>query len=131
MPGIIILLVGIGVMIALSITIRLIETEQTRKNFAALTPAELAAFNENEAKRKQLQVLSEQYGSTNSELFCPHCQTKGKVRAKGIKKKTGISGGKATAAVLTGGVSLLATGLSKKEDFTECHCDNCGSTWSF
>jgi hypothetical protein len=41
----------------------------------------------------------------------------------------GVSGGKATGAVLTGGVSMLATGLSRKEGTTEMSCGNCGTRW--
>jgi len=67
----------------------------------------------------------------NLEMICPHCQTKGMVYTKQVKKKKGISGGKATAAVLTAGFSILATGLSRKEKSTEAHCDNCGATWHF
>jgi hypothetical protein len=71
------------------------------------------------------------FGSLSPRMVCPHCQTKGTVRAKTIQRKAGISGGKATAAALTGGISLLATGLSRKERVTQAHCDNCGSTWKF
>jgi hypothetical protein len=67
----------------------------------------------------------------NPNLVCPHCQTKGKVWTEQVKRKKGISGGKATAALLTGGLSLLAFGLSKKDLVTEAHCDNCGSMWHF
>lgn len=65
----------------------------------------------------------------NPNLVCPHCQTKGKVRTEQVKKKKGISGGKATAAIFTLGWSLLATGLAKKDRVTKAHCDNCGMTW--
>ena len=47
------------------------------------------------------------------------------------KELKGISGAKATGAVLTLGWSLLATGLSRKEQATQAHCSNCGSTWDF
>jgi hypothetical protein len=50
-----------------------------------------------------------------SRLVCPHCQTAGSVTARVVTRKKGVSGGKATGAVLTGGVSMLATGLSRKE----------------
>ncbi|MDR3572306.1 MAG: hypothetical protein P4L50_00455 [Anaerolineaceae bacterium] len=70
-------------------------------------------------------------GELNQVMVCPHCQTKGKVRTKAIEKKAGISGGKATAAVLTGGVSVLATGLSRSEGATQAHCDECNNTWAF
>lgn len=41
----------------------------------------------------------------------------------------GISGGKATGAVLTGGISVLATGLSRKEKGAQLHCGSCQVTW--
>jgi hypothetical protein len=72
-----------------------------------------------------------QFGFQNSTMVCPHCQTKGMIRTKRVEKKSGVSGGKATAAVLTGGVSLLATGLSRKEDLTQAHCEKCKNTWTF
>ena len=34
-------------------------------------------------------------------------------------------------AILTGGISMLATGLPRKEVSTEAHCNNCRSTWQF
>jgi len=71
------------------------------------------------------------YGQPNPELVCPHCDKKGFVLTMPIKKKAGISGGKATAAVLTGGVSVIATGLSRKDAQTQAHCKNCSSTWYF
>ncbi len=72
-----------------------------------------------------------QFGKINEQLVCPHCQIKGKVRTTQRETNNGISGGKATGAILTGGVSLLATGLSKKGQCTQAHCDSCNSTWSF
>lgn len=63
------------------------------------------------------------------QIVCPHCNTRGRVRTKRVKVKRGISGGKATGAVFTGGVSLLATGLSRKVKATEAKCRNCGVTW--
>jgi hypothetical protein len=67
----------------------------------------------------------------NRQMTCPHCQVKGKILTKQVTMKAGISGGKATGAILTGGLSLLATGLSRKETLTEAYCDNCSSTWHF
>ena len=46
-----------------------------------------------------------------------------------VMKTKGVSGGKATAALLTGGFSLLAVCLSMKETQTQVHCDNCNNTW--
>ena len=66
-----------------------------------------------------------------TQIICPQCQVAGQVSTKRIKEKVGVSGGKATAAVVTRGVSLLATGLSRKKDVTRAHCANCGSDWDF
>ena len=66
-----------------------------------------------------------------SALICPHCQTRGFVTTRPNKAKVGVSGGKATAAVLTGGWSLLAVGLSRKQAMTSADCSHCGSTWTF
>lgn len=72
-----------------------------------------------------------QWGPRNIMMVCVHCQTKGYIRTKAVKRKKGVHGGKATGAILTGGLSLLVTGLSRKENLTQSHCDNCGSTWEF
>ena len=72
-----------------------------------------------------------QHGERNSQLICPHCQEKGKIRTKSVVQKKGVSGGKATAALLTGGASLLVAGLSRKENATAAHCDNCNCDWVF
>lgn len=71
------------------------------------------------------------YGQLNPQMVCPHCQEKGNVHTKQVKQKAGISGGKVTGALLTGGLSILGTGLSRKVKVTEAHCTNCNSTWHF
>lgn len=76
-------------------------------------------------------IKLKKWGTLNSELICPHCQAKGMVLTKHVEIKKGISGAKATGAILTAGVSLLATGLSRKEGQTQAHCENCSSTWIF
>jgi len=73
----------------------------------------------------------QQYGHRVTAMLCPHCATKGGVRTKPVTLKKGISGGKATAAIFTGGLSLFATGLSRKEENTQAHCSKCGNTWTF
>ena len=85
--------------------------------------------SQKEAYRTQ-QLLKSQ-GPVFPMLICPHCQTKGQVRTIHVKRKKGISGAKATGAVLTMGFSMLATGLSRKEDMTHATCGNCGSVWDF
>jgi hypothetical protein len=75
--------------------------------------------------------MSARLPGMNAAMICPHCQTRGCVTAVSIRRKVGISGGKATAALLTGGVSLLATGLSRKEAATRARCNHCGATWTY
>ena len=67
----------------------------------------------------------------DTQIVCPQCQTIGNVTTEKVRIKKGISGAKATGAVLTGGLSILATGLSRKEEATEARCSNCGSVWHF
>lgn len=64
-----------------------------------------------------------------AQIVCPHCLHRGRVRATPTKRKRGISGGKATGALLTGGASMFVTGLSRKEHITEMHCSNCSVKW--
>ena len=80
---------------------------------------------------KQEEIAKTNYGSLNEAMMCPHCQTNGKIRTKHVVQKKGVSGGKAVAGILTGGISLLAVGLSRKEGVTQAHCDNCNNTWVF
>lgn len=70
-------------------------------------------------------------GKPSPRILCPQCQTTGSVTTKQVQQKKGISGGKATGALLTGGITLLATGLSRKETITQAHCTNCQSRWTF
>jgi len=92
-----------------------------------MTPDEREKLrNDIEAKK-----ILEKWGPISPAYICPHCQTKGSVRTMPVKRKKGISGAKATGALLTVGVSMLATGLSRKEGMTQAHCGNCNSTWDF
>lgn len=68
-------------------------------------------------------------GGGQAAMVCPHCGVRGQVTRTAVKVKRGISGGKATGAVLTAGLSALATGLSRKARSTEMSCGNCGTTW--
>jgi hypothetical protein len=71
----------------------------------------------------------EEAAKQQAQIICPHCQTRGSVTARQVTRKKGISGGKATGAVLTGGVSMLATGLSRKESARRLSCSSCGMQW--
>jgi hypothetical protein len=70
-----------------------------------------------------------QYGVLNPKLQCKYCNGTESVRYKRFTRKAGFSAGKATAAVLTGGYSLLATGLSKQEGVGKFYCENCKMSW--
>lgn len=69
------------------------------------------------------------YGARKPKMSCPHCQTVGNVRVKNRRQTAGVSGGKVAGALLTGGLSILATGLSRKETVTLAYCDNCTVQW--
>jgi hypothetical protein len=71
------------------------------------------------------------HGRKNPKLLCQHCGERGHIHTKSVQVKAGVSGGKATAALLTGGLSLLAVGLSRKRNVTEAWCGSCKSTWHF
>jgi hypothetical protein len=102
-----------------------------QNKLAMMSSDERERYLEEKAKTQATQALELTRGSLNPEIICPHCQQKGTVRTKAVQQKKGISGGKATAALLTGGVSMLATGLSRKESITEANCDKCNSKWRF
>lgn len=52
------------------------------------------------------------FGRVNPMIICPHCGNKGAVRVKRQRRDRGISVGKGVIAFMTGGLSLLVTGLS-------------------
>jgi hypothetical protein len=104
--------------------------EQERVKRAKLTEQEREELVQERAKLAEQEII-DRLGTVNSAMICPHCQTKGQVRTISITQKKGVSGGKATAALMTCGVSMLAVGLSRKEEATQAHCDACNNTWVF
>lgn len=72
---------------------------------------------------------NEQVKEGADKLVCPHCGERGTISATSVVKGKGVSGGKAAGAVMTGGVSVFATGLSKNQRVRQLHCENCNSTW--
>jgi DNA-directed RNA polymerase subunit M/transcription elongation factor TFIIS len=80
---------------------------------------------------REFEAAQQRIRDQQAQIVCPHCQTRGQVTAYQVKLKKGISGGKATAALLTGGLTMLGTGLSRKEIATEARCSNCGSVWHY
>jgi uncharacterized paraquat-inducible protein A len=128
-----------GVGIAAALVIGIVATgifgqASENRKLAAMTPqqrADALARKQRERAGKEASRMQRAYGPLNPALICPHCQTKGSVRTRQTDVKAGISGGKATAAVLTGGFSLLATGLSRMQHLTAARCGECGSSWTF
>lgn len=63
------------------------------------------------------------------QVMCPHCHTRGSVTVEDVQRKQGVSGGKATGALMTGGASMFLTGLSRKQWVKHMHCRNCDMPW--
>jgi hypothetical protein len=113
-----------------------------RERVAGMTPAERQAHMRAKQQEKERRThetkrierdVSDMFthGTVSPQMLCPHCQMRGAVRTRQVAQKKGLSGGKATAAVVTLGWSMLVTGLSRKERNTRAHCGNCQSTWHF
>lgn|GEM_PF-2907467 len=121
----------IFVLVCIGIIGNISEHNKEQEKLAHMSPEERLTYLEEKQTRLREANREMEYGRINLAMVCPHCQSVGKIRTKEVKQKKGVSGGKATAAVLTAGVSLLAVGLSRKEGATQAHCDNCNNTWFF
>lgn len=119
----------------IAVLIVVVRQEHSRaKAVAAMSPEDRSRYElQRKEERRALHatLLTRQHGQINPKMICPHCQYTNCVRLQTVKRKKGISGSKATAAILTGGVSLLATGLARKEQMTEAYCGNCNNNWLF
>ena len=115
------------VVVVIAALIGLLIAHAEQQKIAAMSEGEREKYL---AQKRDDQLLLE-HGCHNFAMVCPHCHSKGTVRTKQVVKKKGISGGKATAAVITGGISLFGTGLTRKEDYTQAYCDNCNNCWLF
>lgn len=60
-----------------------------------------------------------QFGDSNPNLVCPHCQTKGQVRSKAAEEVTS-----------TKVVPVVGNTIKARKKVTQMHCDNCGTTWN-
>lgn len=74
-------------------------------------------------------VARQARADATARIVCKFCQQAGHVSVRATRRKKGVSGGKATGAILTGGASMLLTGLSRKESARELSCRNCGMVW--
>lgn len=79
---------------------------------------------------RRLELFHEIKASNDAQIQCPHCQVRGQVHTRGRRDKEGVSGGKATAALLTAGASLIFVGLSRRKSRVHLYCRNCGMTWT-
>lgn len=105
-----------------------------RKKIAGMSPEERESYLRQEeiaAEQSAQRLNAAIHGPVNLHITCAQCQSQGTVHTQSIKQKVGISGGKATAAILTGGLSMFATGLSRKQKVTEAWCSRCRLTWHF
>ena len=59
-----------------------------------------------------------------AKLKCPKCKSP----AVQIIPTNKVSAGKVAAGVMTGGLSLLATGVKSKK--VQYHCTSCGHLWT-
>jgi hypothetical protein len=121
----------VAVVVVVFVVLAIIAGVKESKKVAAMTPPERQSYLANKAAISLASTLTAAHGQLKPMMLCPHCQEKGQVRTQPVKRKKGLSGGKATAALLTGGLSLLATGLSRKELTTEAFCGNCTNSWDF
>lgn len=69
--------------------------------------------------------------SNSPHMECPHCKTVEQINTRKVDLTKGISGGKAVAGLLTGGLSILAVGISRQETKTEARCGKCNNIWHF
>ena len=67
--------------------------------------------------------------TVSAAMICPHCQTKGMVRTEAITENAGILQARLIGARITGGLSMLVTGPSRKEHQTQARCGKCQATW--
>lgn len=120
--------------VTLVIILGVVSAKQERRAQEGMSLSQLEAHlrkREQGAQRVREQSLRWAHGPLNQMILCPHCGEKGHTHTKPVRAKKGISGAKATGAILTGGVSLLATGLSRKENRTKAFCESCSSAWMF
>jgi hypothetical protein len=87
-----------------------------RKNYKEETQT-----SEAKRKRRSNQLI---YGAHASEIACPHCNTKGKVR----KKRKEITEESREKGII--GATIGRKTITKKGSVTQLHCDNCDVTWT-
>ena len=119
------ILVGVGILAPLAGLVVLIVAEQ--RKIAAMPPEEEGGI----WHPSKTSVLPSSGGQSIQLWSVPIARRREKSELKSVVQKKGVSGGKATAAILTGGVSMLVTGLSREETLTQAYCGHCSNQWAF
>lgn len=76
-----------------------------------------------------IRLQNENANANADKILCQHCGERGHVTVRVVSRGKGISGGKATAGLMTGGLSLPFAGLSKNQTVRNLTCGNCSMTW--
>lgn len=75
------------------------------------------------------------HADSDAEMVCPHCQAKGSVTTKAIKRDGSLSLAKATVAapiaICTIGLAAPLLSVHHRQKLTQAHCAKCGATWTF
>jgi hypothetical protein len=74
------------------------------------------------AAGKKIQASIDADDERDRRIVCQFCHESSCVTTRSKRVKRGVSGGKATAAILTSGYSMLGVGLSRKQEVTELSC---------
>lgn len=102
--------------------------DNRRKKFADMTPAQRVKAEAQRVKAEAQRVKAEAsraialFGNLSQHLICPHCQTKGTVRAKGATRVV-------TSTGKVGGIIKTNTKSTSTKSVTQHHCDKCSTTW--
>ena len=68
--------------------------------------------------------------ASTKEMVCPHCQTKGSVTTRKVLSRPSAAGDVGALAILTAGLSLLGSWLSRQQAVTQAWCGHCGVSWT-
>ena len=100
-------------------------TDESRR-ITNLSPEERDGYNTlksniDRSREERIAVYRQEtrYGSKNSNLICPHCQTKGEVRSKLAEEVS-------TTKV----IPIIGNNIKTKKQVNQMHCDNCQTTWN-
>jgi hypothetical protein len=112
---IVILFIAAAVALITTLTVDLTVADLKIEN---MTPAEVQGY----LQERRASQLTFEHGPLNAALMCPHCRKKGPIRTKCVERKRGDSP--------PGGMSLVASEVSREEQITQAYCGNCERTWA-